>query len=234
MWKLIIDELTHAMQDLAGGFAHFLPRFLAMLIIALLGWAIAYSLKLLVRGMLRIVRFDRLSETAGATQLLRQAALPPTSELLSQFVFWITWLVFLLLGINTLGIVALQEEIARFFQYLPRIFTALFIIFVGLIGASFFSRGALLAAVNANFPSPRLLANSVRTVIVVLTVSMVFEDLGVAEKTILVAFAIVFGALMLGLAIAFGLGGQELAKKFLERRLVTPKQERKPDELSPL
>jgi hypothetical protein len=234
MWKLIIDEVTHATQDLAGGFARLLPRFVAMLIIVGLGWVVAYTLKILVRGILRIARFDRFSENAGATQLLRQAELPPTSELLTRFVFWITWLVFLLLGVNTLGIVALQQEIAAFFLYLPRVFTALFIVFLGLMAASFFSRGALLAAVNANFPSPRLLSVSVRAVIILLTVSMVFEDLGVAEKTILVAFAIVLGALTLGLAIAFGFGGQELAKKFLERRLVTPKTEHKSDEPSPL
>jgi hypothetical protein len=234
MWKLIIDEVTHATQDLTGGFARLLPRFVAMLIIVGLGWVVAYTLKILVRGILRIARIDRFLETAGAMQLLRQAELPPTTELLSRFVFWITWLVFLLLGVNTLGIVALQQETAVFFLYLPRVFTALFIVFFGLMAASFFSRGALLAAVNANFPSPRLLSASVRTVIILLTVSMVFEDLGVAEKTILVAFAIVFGALTLGLAIAFGFGGQELAKKFLERRLVTPKTEHKSDEPSPL
>jgi len=234
MWKLIIDEVTHATQDLAGGLARLLPRFVAMLIIVGLGWVVAYTLKILVRGILRIARIDRFLETAGAMQLLRQAELPPTTELLSRFVFWITWLVFLLLGVNTLGIVALQQETAVFFLYLPRVFTALFIVFFGLMAASFFSRGALLAAVNANFPSPRLLSASVRTVIILLTVSMVFEDLGVAEKTILVAFAIAFGALTLGLAIAFGFGGQELAKKFLERRLVTPKTEHKSDEPSPL
>jgi len=54
--------------------------------------------------------------------------------------------------------------------------------------------------------------------IVVLSISMAFEVLGFAQKTILIAFTIVFGALMLGLAIAFGMGGRELAREFLERR----------------
>jgi hypothetical protein len=89
--------------------------------------------------------------------------------------------------------------------------------------------------VNANFPSPRLLSYSARVVIVVLAVSMAFEELGIAENTILAAFSIVFGALMLGLAIAFGLGGRELARQFLERRFSEEKiREKKEDELSPL
>jgi len=63
---------------------------------------------------------------------------------------------------------------------------------------------------------------------------MVFEVLGVAEETMLIAFGTAFGAVMLGLAIAFGLGGQDLAREFLEKRLVSGKKEEKEDEPSPL
>jgi uncharacterized membrane protein len=107
--------------------------------------------------------------------------------------------------------------------------------FFGLLGASFFSRAALLAAVNANLPSPRLLSVCIRTIIIIFVLSMVFEEVGVAEQTMLVAFGIAFGALMLGLAIAFGTGGEDLAKQFLEKRFVHGKKdEGKEDELSPL
>ena len=234
MWEMIIDELTYAFQELVRSFVHFFPRLLAMLIVALLGWVIAYALKVIVRGILRVARIDRLSENAGATQLLSKAALPPLTEVLSRFVFWVVWVGFLLLGVNMLGIPALQEHISRFFLYLPRLFAALFIVFLGSLAASFFSRAALLAAVNANFPSPRLLANSIRTVILIFAVSMMFEELGLADKTIIVAFAIVFGAAMLGIAIAFGLGGRALAKQYLEKRFIREKQAENQDELSPL
>jgi len=234
MWEMIVGELNHAMQELARGFAHLLPRLLAMLIIALLGWMIAYVLKVMLRGILRIVKFDKLSDNAGTTQMLNKLALPSSSELLSRVVFWVVWLGFILLGVQMLGIVGLQEYISRFFLYLPRLFVALFIVFFGLVAASFFSRAALLAAVNADSPSPWLLATSIRTIIVLFAVTMAFEQLGLAERTIVVAFAIAFGALMLGLAIAFGIGGRDLAKQFLERRFLKDKQEPKQDELSPL
>jgi hypothetical protein len=107
--------------------------------------------------------------------------------------------------------------------------------FFGLLGASFFSRAALLAAVNANFPSPRLLSVSVRTIIIIFVLSLAFEEVGVAEQTMLLAFGIAFGALMFGLAIAFGTGGKDLAQQFLEKRFVRGKKdEGKEDELSPL
>jgi hypothetical protein len=107
--------------------------------------------------------------------------------------------------------------------------------FFGLLGASFVSRAALLAAVNANLASPRLLSVSIRTIIITFVLSMVFEEVGVAEQTMLVAFGIAFGALMLGLAIAFGTGGKDLAQQFLEEKFVHGKKdEGKEDELSPL
>jgi hypothetical protein len=234
MWEMIVSELTQAMHEITREVARFLPRLLLMLVIVVLGWLIAYVLKFILRSILRLVRFDKLSEHAGATQLLNKAALPSSSELLSRFVFWVAWLGFVLLGISMLGIVGVQEHISQFFGFLPRLFAALFVFFFGLLAASFFSRAALLAAVNADLPSPRLISFTIRTMIIVFSVSMGFEELGLGERTVLIAFAIMFGALMLGLALAFGLGGRDLARQFLERRFVHEKKEDREDELSPL
>src|SRR5580700_10893679 len=234
MRELIISELSQALHDIARSFAHLLPRVIVLLILALLGWVIAYVVKVVLRSILRLVRFDKLSENAGAAQLLTKAALPSATEVLSRFVFWVAWLGFILLGVSVLGILGLQEQIARFFLFLPRLFVAIFILFFGMLAASFFSRAALLAAVNANVPSPRVLNLAVRSIIIVFVLSIVFEELGLAEQTMLVAFGIVFGALMLGLAIAFGFGGRDLAQRFLEKRFVRENKEENEDELSPL
>jgi len=234
MRELIISELTQAVQDLARGFAHYLPRLIVMLILAFVGWLIAYVVKVVLRSILRLIKFDRLSENAGASQLLTKAALPSATEMLSRFVFWLTWLGFFLLGVNVLGVLGLQEQIARFFLFLPHLFVSVLILFFGMLAAGFAARAALLAAVNANIPSPGLLSLAVRSIIMVFVLSVVFEELGLAEQTMLLAFGIAFGALMLGLAIAFGLGGRDLAQRFLEEKFVRNKKEHDEDELSPL
>ncbi|MFZ1050942.1 MAG: hypothetical protein WBP65_16180 [Candidatus Sulfotelmatobacter sp.] len=234
MREMIISELSQAMHELARGFAHYLPRLIVMLILAFAGWAVAYIAKVVLRSILRLIQFDRLSDNAGASQLLTKAAMPAATEVLSRFLFWVVWLGFILLGVSVLGILGLQEQIGKFFLFLPRLFVAMFILFFGLLAASFFSRAALLAAVNANVPSPRVLSLAVRSIIIVFVLSIVFEELGIAEQTMLVAFGIGFGALMLGLAIAFGIGGKDLAQRFLERRFVRAKKDESEDELSPL
>jgi hypothetical protein len=233
MWQIIVSELTQATHGIIRSVAQFLPRLLVMLVIVVVGWVIAYVLKSIIRSILRVTKFDKLSEDAGASQLLKKAALPPSSELLSRFVFWVAWLGFILVGISVLGVVGFQEQIARFFAFLPRLFVAMFVFFFGLLASSFFSRAALLASVNANLPSPKLLSLTIRTMIIVFSISVGVEAVGVGENTMLVAFALMFGALMFGLALAFGLGGKDLARKYLERRFVQPRQDDS-DDLSPL
>jgi len=240
MWQSFIAELARTIDEILRSIARFLPRFLEMLAIAVVGLLVALALKYLLRSLLRLTRFDRLSERTGASHLLRGAALPSLSELASRFVFWVAWFGFILLGISVLGLVGIEQHVASFFGFLPRLIVALCILFFGLLAAGFFSRAALLSGVNAQLPSPRLISWAVRTMIVLFVVSMAFEEMGVGSRTVIVAFALTFGALMLGLALAFGLGGKDLAKKYLEKRFGEqfPEDRRKEkdreDELSPL
>jgi hypothetical protein len=239
MWQKFIEELSRTMEEILRSFARFLPRFLEMLAIVVVGWVIAFLLRALVRSILKLTRFDKLSEHTGAAHLMRGAALPPPTELLSRFVFWVAWFGFSLAGVSVLGIVGIEPHISNFFGFLPRVFAAMFILFFGLLAASFFSRAALLGGVNADLPSPRLVSLALRTMMILFVLSMAFEEIGIGSKTVLVAFTLTFGALMLGLALAFGLGGKDLARKYLERRFARESSPEEPsreheDELSPL
>jgi small-conductance mechanosensitive channel len=219
MKEVVVQSLQQAYHNLAHMLAEFLPRLLVMLVIVLTGLLVGYGLKVLLRGLLHLTRLDQLSEEAGASRFLRMAALPSMTELLSRSLFWVTWFGFILIGISVLGVAGLQEQISRLFLLLPAIFVAILLLFVGLIAANFLSRAALLAAVNAGLPSAKLMSWSIRLIVWILAISMSLEVVGVARQTVIAAFSIVFGAFMLGLAIAFGFGGQHLAKEFLERHL---------------
>jgi small-conductance mechanosensitive channel len=233
MRVMIVQGLEQAYQNLVHMLAEFLPRFVVMLVIILAGLLVAYVLRYFVRTLLHLTKLDRLSDEAGASRMLRMAALPSMSEVLSRSIFWISLLGFILVGISVLNIAGLQEQVSRFLHLLPEIVIAMVILFLGLIIANFFSRAVLLASVNAGYTSPKTLSWSVRFVIWILAISMALEELSVARETVIAAFSIVFGALMLGLAIAFGLGGQHLAREFLERYLGDRKKD-KTEEPQPL
>jgi small-conductance mechanosensitive channel len=238
MKQLIIQGLQQAYQNLVHMISIFLPRLVAMLLIMLVGLFVALLLKYLLRLILRFTQLNRLSEQSGASQVLRNAALPTISELLTRSLFWVTWLAFTLVGISILGIPELHEQLSRLFQLLPEVFVAILILFVGVLAANFLSRAALLAAVNAGVRSPRLWSGSTRFVILILAISMALEQIGLANQTVTSAFSIIFGALMLAVAIAFGLGGRDLARQTLERYLGDNKrrdrEREKEEEPSPL
>jgi small-conductance mechanosensitive channel len=233
MRQTIVRALEEVYGNLVHMIAEFLPRFLVMLIIIVIGLLAAFVLKYILRALLGLTKLDRVSDDAGASRVLRMAHLPPMTELLSRSIFWVTWIGFILVGLSVLRVAGLQEQISRLFQFLPEVFVAILILFLGAVIANFLSRTALLAAVNAGHPSPKILSWSIRFVIWILAISMTLEELGVARQTVISAFSIIFGASMLGLAIAFGLGGQDLARKCLERYLggTKEKEDKEPQPL---
>lgn len=217
MKATILQGLQEAYQNLVHMVAEFLPRFVLMLIIVAIGLLVAALLRYVLRAILHLTKLDRFSEEAGAGRVLRKAALPSVTELLSQSLFWLVWLGFILLGISMLRIPELHEQISRLFQFLPQVLVSILILFAGLVAANFFSRATLLAAVNAGSRSPSVLSRFVRFVIWILAISMALEQIGLAKQTVVAAFTAIFGAAMLAVAIAFGLGGRHLARQLLER-----------------
>jgi hypothetical protein len=233
MKDTIIQGLQQAYQNMAHMIAEFLPRLVVMLVIVLTGVLVAYIFKYIARTILRLTKLDRLSDEAGASRVLRMAALSSMTDFLSRSVFWITLLGFILIGISVLNIAGLQEQISRLLRLLPEIVVAMLILFLGLVIANFLSRAVLLASVNKGYGSARLFSWSIRFGIWILAITMALDELSVARQTVLAAFSIVLGAFMLGLAIAFGFGGQDLARKFLEQYL-GEKKKNDSDELQPL
>jgi hypothetical protein len=220
MSEMIWNGLNQAFANLSRMIADFLPRVVVMLAIILVGWIIALVLKSILRSILDWMKLDRLAEKSGATHVLQKAALPSFSELLSRSLFWLSWLGFMVAGISALGMTSLENQVSRFFLFLPQVFVAFLILLFGILAANFFSRAVLLAAVNAGYPSPKILSGTIRLIIIALAVSMALEQVGLGTNTVLTAFSIMFGALMFGLALAFGLGGRDLAKRVLEKHFL--------------
>jgi Mechanosensitive ion channel, conserved TM helix len=234
MGQLVVNTLSDTLGNFFNTLVLFLPRLLSMLVIIAAGFLVALLLRIVVRRIFGIASFRKYCDSAGLTQMMRKAALPPPVDFLGQVVFWVVWLVFIVLGVDALGIGALREQISRFFLLLPQIFVAMVVLFIGLLVANFFSRATLLAATNANYHSARLLSSLVRLLIIIFFVTMALEQIGLGRHVVLIAFSIAFGAVMLGTAIAFGLGGRDVARQVLEKQFLQKETNEKDEEISPL
>jgi small-conductance mechanosensitive channel len=170
------------------------------------------------------VNFDRLTVRSGASELLRTADMPPAEVLIAKILFWIVWLGFIVSAVDTLQFGPFQGLVQEFFRLVPRFLVALLVLALGFLVGNFLWRATLLASVNAGLPGARILSGALRVLVIAIGVVMALEQIGLATSVILTAFAITFGALMLGLAIAFGLGGKDAARVLLEEQFRAKKK----------
>jgi hypothetical protein len=164
------------------------------------------------------LRFDRVSRRIGASEMLRAAEMPSAEVLIAKIVFWLTWIGFIVAAIDALQVTPFEGLVQDFFRFVPRLLIAMLVLALALLVGNFLWRATLLAFVNARLPGAALLSGALRLLVIAIGMIMALEQLGLATTVVLTAFAITFGALMLGLAIAFGLGGQDVAKELLRQQ----------------
>jgi len=227
------ERLLGALNAFFEGVVRFLPGLLAALLILAIGIVVGWLVKVVVRRALGVAKFDRFCDSSGISQVLSKADVRVTpSRLMGSLFFWLVFLSFLMAGLSALDVEVIKRLISEFFLYVPRILAAFAILLVGFLLGNFVSRAALLASVNANMPSPRLIAGVVKFLIAILAFAMALEQLEIAKSIVVAAFIISFGAVMLGLALAFGLGGRDVARTVLERQLKELDQPREKDGFS--
>jgi hypothetical protein len=218
------DALVQSWRNFASAFVLFVPRLVAATIIFAGGFVIAVLVRRTVRRVLAWARFDRLSLRTGASEMLRVAEMPTAEVLVAKIAFWIVWIGFIVSAVDTLQFKPFQGLVGEFFRIVPRFIVALLVLSLGFLVGNFLWRATLLSSVNAGLPGARLLSGALRVLVIAIGAVMALEQLGLATTVALTAFAITFGALMLGLAIAFGLGGREAAKQLIEQQLHAKKE----------
>jgi hypothetical protein len=219
MWRQVLEDvIRRTVSGFTERLAAFGPNLLAMLVLLGVGLVGAGVVRLLLRLVLPRLGFDRFSERVGLTLVLRNSGIArPPSEVVGLAFAWAVLGVFVLLAIGALNLQFAMDLLTRSFTYLPHILIAAALLVLGALVSGFFERSVLIAAVNAGLPSARLLAGVVRTGLMVLFIAMALEHLGLGRQVVIVSFTIVFGGVVLALALAFGLAGRDLARELLER-----------------
>lgn len=140
-----------------------------MITILIIGFLIAWIVKIILIRFLKAIQFDKVSEQWGLTRILSRGEITysPT-HLLGRFFYWVIVLITLILGINALEVAATQSLITQFFNFLPHLFTALGILVIGYLIGVFLGQATLIAAVNAQMESAKILSRAVRWFIIFL------------------------------------------------------------------
>ncbi len=197
-----------------------LPNILAMSVLLLVGLAVAWGTGHLMERLLRILGLDRLCDRVGITAaLLRGGIKSDPSYLIGRTTYWLIVIFATVASLGALNVAPINEAAHSLLAYIPHLVTATVIGVIGYLISNFVSQAVLIAAVNAGLPPARWIAAGTRWGIQLLTAAMALEQLGIAQHIVVVGFGITWGGLVLAAALALGLGGRDLAKDFLERRL---------------
>jgi small-conductance mechanosensitive channel len=205
------ESLQRALDDLVG----FLPRLIGFLIILLVGFLIAKALQKLVAVALEKVGTDRALRSGSSGEYVDRFApdISP-SELIGKVVFWFVFLGALSIAISSLGIAALNEFIAAVFNYLPNVIAAILILVLAVPIAGGLAKLAERALGDS--ATGKVLTTAAPALVLGIAVFMVLNQLKIAPAIVTITYAALMGSVALGAALAFGLGGRDVASRMLE------------------
>ena len=201
-----------------GQLADFLPKLLVALVLLFFGWIIAKLVRGGVRRLLALAHFDQLAEKTGVEEFLKHGDMHITlAGIISEVSYWLVLLIVLVTVSSSLGLTAVADLFNRVALYLPNIIVAVLIIIFGTLLARFINRMVFAWLRNLGVDGALTISTIAEYGVQVFAVFVALEQLAIGTQLLTTAFAILFGAICLALALAFGLGGREWAARAIER-----------------
>ncbi len=206
--------------------AVFLPNLLFAIATILLGWVICNVIKRVVVRVLKICQFDVLAERSGIKLILERGGVRQTaSDIVGLLAFWFLFLIAIVTTLETLNLSGATDTLHTIYLYIPKIVAALVTLILGLYFANFLESVTRTSCANAGLEAAESIGRAAYIGTSIFVIAGIFEILDIASEIVIWAFILVFGAVCLALALAFGLGGREVASRFLERWLEQKKNE---------
>jgi len=213
-WQIFIVEPT---KEMLTRIANFVPILIGALVILIVGWIIAKIIKGLVNRILAVIRFDVIAEKAGVSNILSKGGIKLTArQMISGLAYWLVMIMVLVMVVNALGLTVASQLLEGLLVYIPKVIAAIFVLVLGMFMGNIVSGIIRTTASNANLPKPEMLGNISQWAIVIFAATISLVQLGIAPLLVASTFNILFGGICLALGLAFGLGGKDIAAKYLE------------------
>jgi len=217
MWDEVAQTLYQSTVGVLSRLASLLPGFLALLVAVLFAVLVAWLVALILRRVLVSIRFDERLERWGFKEVAEYSPKQSPTLLTTRLVAWSIVIGGLVLGLGAIEATVSSPLTMRLFDYLPSVATSIVVLIVGTLLARYLARSVLIESVNMKLQYARLLSLGVKWLVMVCTIAMALDHLEIGRDIVRLAFGILFGGIVLALALAVGLGSKDIVSRSLER-----------------
>ncbi len=211
-----MDVIQTALSAMLTQVIAYLPHLFTALILLLLGWVVARLLAAITKKIARRLGLDTAVERSGLSDSLAQAGISKTaSELLSQLLFWLVLLTFILMAMDNLGLTVAITPLQNLISYLPRVFAAILTLVLGALLAQVAGKATQAASAGMGIDFHQGLGKATYGLLMVIVVIIAIEQMGLNLTLLTDLFGTMIGIAFAGFALAFGLGGRDVARNVL-------------------
>ena len=205
-------NILQPLEDALAVFLSYIPQLIGAIIILIVGYIIAKVLQAIVGRVLRGIGFDRWMERGGVKQFFDRAQTDHTpATIIGLLVFWFIFIIAITMAADAVGIQQISAFLNQLLAFIPSILAAVLILFLAALLANFLS-GIVRGATGSG-----MLASVVYYAVIIYAVFAALTELGIAVALTAPTFLILLGAVALAVAIAFGIGGREVARDIVEK-----------------
>lgn len=212
------EVFSTSLQNVWMGFIDFIPNFLIAVIIFLVGWIVASLLDKGLQTILNSLKIDKLFESAGADKVLARAGMKlSVGGFIGGLAKWFVIVVFLVTAFDVLGLTQVNDFLKDVvLGYLPRVFVASLVLVVATVISDFVKKVVSSSAKAAEVRSANMLGTIVYYSIWIFALIIALNQLGIAPQFMQILFTGIIAMLAIAGGLAFGLGGKDVAGKWLE------------------
>src|SRR5665213_3823546 len=235
MGQQVSLALRESMHRALVKLASFLPGLLALLLALIALIIIGALLAYLARRILLALRFDERFARDRAPNVADWAPRHSPAELVARTIFWACVLAGLLIGVSAFdaSLSASSQVSFLVIPYLTHWAGAILILLAGTVIARFLARSVLIGAVNLQLQYARFLSLGIQWLVLVLAAAMALDHIEIGGTIVDLAFGLLFGGIVLTLALAIGLGSRELVSRSLERSAEARSSDARPSAVRP-
>jgi hypothetical protein len=209
---LALDAITRPASEMLNTFLSALPLVFAASLVLIIAYFVGRVVSSLVSGLLAGVGFNKILVKVGIGSEPADGDRTP-AEIAGYLVLVAIMLFATVEAVDLLGFEVLAQLVTQFMVFAANVLLGLIIFMIGLFLANLASKTIAETGVR----QATLLALTARVAILVLAGAMALREAGLANEIITIAFGLILGSIAVAAAIAFGIGGRELAADTLRR-----------------